>query len=396
LCLHITRSSHSRRRSGCLRGGCWGSLGRYGIGALAKPKTGEHLEPELITSLDQVTPAWLTGVLQRTGLLRGTRVAEVTYESSVTSFSIAAHLRISYTCDSNAPARLFLKFSKPKHPVSTPEYGWEVLFYRFVALRTPAPLLHCYDAAFSPERGRLHLLLEDVSDTHYSEPPSQLPPTRENCELIVRALADIHAAWWEQPPWDVVGKSLPDRAEVDQRIQEVRERTTLFTNFLGDRLSARRRNIYHQVLAALPDLYARLMLRRAYTVVHDDIHIGNVLYPRNPTTDTVRIIDWQTWHIDLAPKDLAHIMAIFWFPEQRRALERVLLRHYYDRLCEAGVADYSWDQLWNDYRLCVIRKLFHPGWQWATGHHPNIWWKHLERRLPPSQDLTSCERRKSE
>lgn len=361
-----------------------------------KPKMREHLEPELITSLDQVTPAWLTGVLQRTGLLSGAKVLEVSYDSGVTSFSVTARLRISYTCDSKAPARLFLKFSKPDHPVSTPERGWEVLFYRFVAPRAPVPLLHCYDAAFSPERGLLHLLLEDVSDTHYSEPPSQLPPTRKNCELIVQALAHIHATWWEQPPWHVIGGSFPDRAEVDRRIQEVSERIALFTNFLGDRLSARRRDTYREVLAALPDLYERLTLRRAYTVVHDDIHIGNVLYPRNPTIDTVRIIDWQTWHIDLAAKDLAHMMAIFWFPDQRRNLERLLLRHYHDQLCEDGVADYSWNDLWNDYRLCVIRKLFHPAWQWATGHHPNIWWNHLERVMAAYEDLQCRELLKSE
>lgn len=356
-----------------------------------RSKPNEPLESELITSLDQVTPAWVMGVLQRTGLLNGATVAAVNYESDVTSFSIIARLRISYTCDSTAPARLFLKFSKPSDPGSTPERGWEVLFYKLVAPRTPGTLVHCYDAAFSPERGRLHLLFEDLSETHYSESPSQLPPSRENCELIVRALADVHAAWWEQPPWEVIGGSFPDRAEVDRRIQDVQERLALFMNFLGDRLSAKRRNTYQQVLDALPDLYARLTLRRAYTVVHDDIHIGNALYPRDPTVDTVRLIDWQTWHIDLAPKDLAHMMALFRFPEQRKALERPLLERYYNRLCENGVTDYSWDQCWYDYRLCVIRKLFHPAWQWATGHHPNIWWNHLQRAMTAYEDLQCGE-----
>jgi hypothetical protein len=317
-------------------------------------------------------------------------VAEVSYESGVSTFSITANLRISYTGESKAPARLFLKFSKPSHPLSTPDSGTEVLFYRFVAPRTPAAL-HCYDAGFSPEQGKLHLLLEDLSVTHDSEPPSQLPPPKENCELIVKALADIHAAWWEQPPWDVIGASLPDQAAIDRRIQDVRDGIARFANFLGDRLTAKRREIYREVLDALPDLYTRLMSSLAYTVIHDDIHIGNVLYPRNPMVDTVRIIDWQTWHIDLAPKDLAHMMAIFWFPEQRRALERVLLKQYYDRLCENGVADYSWEQLWNDYRLCVLRKLFHPAWQWGTGHHPNIWWNHLERVMTAYEDLECRE-----
>jgi thiamine kinase-like enzyme len=348
------------------------------------------LDPELITSLDQVTRTWLTRVLRQSGVLKNGRVAEVSYESGETSFSVIAHLRISYTRNSSGPDRLFLKFSKPVHPVSTPEGGWETVFYKSVAPYTPN-VLRCYDAVFSAEQHKLHLLLEDVSDTHYSEPPSQLPPARRNCELIVQALADVHAAWWGRPPWDVIGWSLPDQVEVNRRIKDVGERVVRFTNFLGDRLSEERRGIYGEVLAALPDLYARLMLPTAYTVVHDDIHIGNILYPRNPDTDTVRIIDWQTWLIDLAPKDLAHMMAMFWFPEQRQALERPLLRQYHDRLCENGVIDYSWEQLWYDYRLCVIRKLFHPPWQWDTGHHPNIWWNHLERVMMAYDDLNCRE-----
>lgn len=344
------------------------------------------MDPELITSLDQITPAWLTRVLRQNGFTEAT-VAEVSYESSVTSFSITAHLRISYTRKSDAPDRLFLKFSKPIHPVSTPEGGWEVLFYRSIAPDTPALLPRCYDAVFSPEQHRLHLLLEDFSDTHYSEPPSQLPPTRRNCELIVRSLADIHAAWWERPPWKLIGFAKPDQTEVDRRIQDVRERVARFTDFLGDRLSEKQRAVYHEVLAALPKLYKRLITPTAYTVIHEDIHIGNVLYPREPTTETIRIIDWQTWFIDLAPRDLAHMMAIFWFPEQRRNLENLLLRQYHERLRENGITNYSWEQLWSDYKLSVIRKLFVPAWQWDTGHEPNIWWNHLQRVMLAYEDL---------
>jgi hypothetical protein len=346
--------------------------------------------PELITSLDQVNAAWLTRVLRRSRLLSTSSVAEVIYDSDVTSFSIIAHLRLSYTRQSEAPDRLFLKFSKPVRPVTTPEGGWEVAFYKSVAPHTPNAM-RCYDAVFSTEQRKLHLLLEDVSATHYSEPPSQLPPTRRNCELIVQALADIHATWWEHPPWDVIGWSLPDRVEVDRRIKDVSDRIGRFTSFLGDRLTEKRRSIYGEVLAALPDLYTRLTLPTAYTVVHDDIHIGNVLYPRNPAEDTARIIDWQTWLIDLAPKDLAHMMALFWFPEQRQALEIPLLQQYHERLCENGVTGYSWEHLWDDYRLCVIRKLFHPAWQWETGHTPNIWWNHLERVMLAYEDLECCE-----
>jgi Ser/Thr protein kinase RdoA (MazF antagonist) len=347
--------------------------------------------PELITRLEQITPEWLTRVLQRNQLLNGARVAEVTYESGVTCFCITAHLRISYTSETEAPQRLFLKFSKPIHPVTTAENGWEVRFYKFVAAHTPPLIPRCYDAVFSPELTRLHLLLEDFSGTHYGEPPSHLPPSKHHCEHIVRALADIHAAWWGRPPWDAIGFSQPDRAEVDRRITDVTKRVGLFTDFLGDRLSEKRRGIYQEVLAGLPDLYERLINPLSYTVIHEDTHIGNVLYPRDPATDTIRIIDWQTWNVDLAAKDLAHMMAMFWFPEQRKTLELPLLKQYHERLCQNGVNDYSWEQLWYDYRLSVIRKLFHPPWLWATGHEPNIWWNHLERVMSAYEDLECKE-----
>jgi hypothetical protein len=345
----------------------------------------------LITSLSEITPLWLTGVLRRAGALRRGSVVGIATEVGSTSFCTTTRLRVTYAPDAAGPERLFLKFSLPEHPVSTPEGGAEVLFYHHVAPRTPGPLARCFDAVFSAERGRLHVLLEDLSDTHFVEPPSQLPPTGDRCFGIVDAVAWLHAAWWERPPWAVLRLRPPDRPAIDARIADVRGRIERFMDFLGDRLSPERRAMYRAVLEGLPRLYGRLLEGRAYTVVHDDIHAGNVLYPRNLDVESVRLIDWQTWHIDLGPKDLAHMMAVFWFPERRRRLELPLLRRYHERLGASGVQGYSWDDCWADYRLCVLRKLFHPAWQWDTGHHPNIWWNHLERVWSAFDDLQCAE-----
>jgi hypothetical protein len=352
-----------------------------------------ELTPEspLITSFSDVTPQWLTDVLRHAGVLHGDSVVDIAMETGHTSFCTTARLRVTYSPEATGPPRLFLKFSLPRHPVSTPETGAEVLFYRHVAPRTPGPLARCFDAVFSAQRGRFHILLEDLSDTHSSEPPSQLPPTHDRCFGIVVAVAALHAAWWEQPPWEVLGLRPPDEPVINARIADVRGRIERFVDFLADRLSPQRCTMYRSVLDVLPRLYRRLLDGRAYTVVHDDLHAGNVLYPRNPGVESVRLIDWQTWHIDLGPKDLAHMMALFWFPERRRRLELPLLRLYHERLCAAGVTTYSWSDCWADYRLSVLRKLFHPAWQWETGHHPNIWWNHLERVWSAFDDLQCAE-----
>ena len=345
----------------------------------------------LITSLGDITPAWLTDVLRRAGALDNGAVTGIAAETGVTSFCTTARLRVTYSPEQAGPARLFLKFSLPEHPVTTRETGAEVLFYREVAPRTAGPLVRCFDAEYSRDSARLHVLLEDVSGTHYGEPPSQLPPTRDHCFAIVDAIAMVHASWWEQAPWAVLNLKAPDQGAIDARIADVRDRIARFIDFLGDRLPPERVTMYRAVLDALPRLYQRLVERRAYTVVHDDLHAGNVLYPRNPDVDSVRLIDWQTWHIDLGPKDLAHMMAVFWFPERRRRLEMPLLRRYHERLAANGIRGYTWTDCWADYRLCVLRKLFHPAWQWDTGHHPNIWWNHLERVWNAFDDLECAE-----
>jgi thiamine kinase-like enzyme len=170
--------------------------------------------------------------------------------------------------------------------------------------------------------------------------------------------------WWERPPFEIVGKRVPDGADIQERVRENTERSTAFQAMLGDRLSDERRHIYRDVLRAMPTLFQRLTSPHALTIVHSDVHIGNFLYPRDPHADKLRIIDWQTWNIGLVVKDLVYMMAYFWFPERRTRYEQPLLHYYHERLHVYGVTNYAWQTLWDDYRLCVIRMLFHPAWQW--------------------------------
>lgn len=340
----------------------------------------------VITALDQITPSWLTGVLLRAGESLG-RVVEIGLDAGETSFCLKAHLRPVYE-DPPGPPRLFVKFTKPQRPVSTPDDGREVLFYQHVAVPTHAlAIVRCYDAVFDSEHHRMHVVLEDVSESHYAEPPSHLPFRSDHAGAVVDTLSQIHAAWWERPPFEISNQPWPNPTEIEQRIARVQAQVGEFLGMLGDRLSAERHQLIRRALGSLPRLYRRLLDPTGYTVIHDDVHVGNVLYPRAPTPDTIRLIDWQTWHVDLAAKDLAHMMAVVWYPDTRSRLELPLLKRYHRGLVQAGVRSYSWDRLWFDYRLCVLRKLFLPPHLWATGHTPNIWWNHLQRILLAFDDL---------
>jgi hypothetical protein len=135
----------------------------------------------------------------------------------------------------------------------------------------------------------------------------------------------------------------------------------------------------------------RFLGRNHMTVVFEDVHAGNFLYPRDPSRHSLKMIDWEQWHVNIGPHDLAYMMGLFWFPERRARLELPLLHRYHERLVAGGVQGYSWDECWADYRLSIARTLFVPVWQWGRERPPDIWWNHLERISSAFEDLQCIE-----
>ena len=73
------------------------------------------------------------------------------------------------------------------------------------------------------------------------------------------------------------------------------------------------------------------------TIVHGDAHVWNCFLPRDGAGD-VRLFDWDGWRIGIASSDLAYMMALHWYPNRRRRLERPLLDRYHATLVAYGVA----------------------------------------------------------
>lgn len=130
--------------------------------------------------------------------------------------------------------------------------------------------------------------------------------------------------------------------------------------------------------------------RAPQTLLHGDPHWWNFLYPHEQTTDTTRMLDGGSWRIGVATNDLAYLLALQWYPERRRRLERPLLEHYRQRLITGGVTGYGWNALWSDYRLSVLWGLSKVARCWAEGWPTVIWWGHLERAMLAGEDL-ACE-----
>jgi hypothetical protein len=350
----------------------------------------------VITAPEQVTPEWLTRVLCESGFLKRGKVINIQNKLTKTLIlSVVSRLEVGYSSGvpAAAPSKLFLKISRPDLPktvISEPN-SKEVEFYRTIAREmNDPPFIHCYDAVYSPELGKSHLLLDDLSETHF-QPESPHPPSKIHCELAMDCMAQLHAYWWEHPRLGRGIGKLFDEGELNAFVGEVENNVISFIDFLGDGLSTERRKIYDRLLAAKYKIWGRLTSATGLTVTHGDAHWWNLLYPLDTDRHRVRLFDWQLWHVDVGARDLAFMVALGGYSERRAAMEQHLMRRYYANLIALGVKNYTWDDCWNDYRWSALRNLNVPVVQWSQGRSTRLWWSNLERAMLAYEDLGCSE-----
>jgi aminoglycoside phosphotransferase (APT) family kinase protein len=353
----------------------------------------------LLTSVDQVTTAWLTDCLRTSGSLSAGQVSAVSADTQTFNqgyLSLIAKLTVRYSADAagSRPEHLFLKLSKPDLHVELLERGrHEIEFYTEVSRAgADLPVPACYAAAYDPATHQSHLLLDDLSATH-TQQPLPIPPSNRHCELMVETLAQVHARWWNSPQ---LGTSLGQRrdpASAEQSLRRLQATLPAFMDHLGDALLPEQRQAYDRIMASsfLPRRAQRLLDQHQVTLIHGDAHAGNMLLPRDTQHGRVSLIDWHLWGIDLACIDLAFLMALHWSPPRRARLEQPLLRRYHDQLRASGVSHYTWDLLWRDYREAVIVMTLIPIGQFRRGSPAGVIWFGLQDSLAAFEDLNCAE-----
>lgn len=348
---------------------------------------------DIFTHMDQITPAWLTSCLQGHGLLSNGHVVSLSGREETTAIgSVICQIAVHYSDDAtpSAPRQLFLK-SGSSDEADNDDWRGEVEFYSHIAIEDATFAVPCYHATYASQPAQFHLLLADLSATH-ARAQWPLPATHQQLEQAIDCLAQLHISWWEHPR---LGRDVQPRfveTSLDQWLKTWEEQLTSYLGFVGDRLSPRRRALYEW---ALPRLLTRLLQRRKdgqhYTIAHQDAHPYNFLFPHGSPDQSTRLVDWATWDVELGARDLAYLIALHLFPEERKLVEQPLLQRYQAHLHASGIHSYSWKQLWDDYRLFVIWNLFVPVEQFCFHVPAYIWWGHVERSFLAFDDLRCSE-----
>lgn len=286
------------------------------------------------------------------------------------------------------PNRVLVKWAQER--LAVPEGGdAELIFYRDLAPELPSPpIVRCLATA-PPNSAQQWLMLEDLRASHTNPPWPERPDNRSLYDAVA-VLARVHACWWEAPTLGSTIGTPHTETALRAMIDGFRSQLPAFFNDLGDDLPIRDRLVLQTVFNSSLKPWLRLLDKRALTVIHGDAHTWNFLFPRSGQ-GMPYLIDWQVWHLDIGARDLAFMIALHWDRATREELELPLLHFYHQELTRSGVGNYSFDDLFLDYRRCVVRNLTFPIIFWSRGFPRETWRHRLDFALAAYRDLDAAE-----
>ncbi|MFT5696903.1 MAG: aminoglycoside/choline kinase family phosphotransferase [Myxococcota bacterium] len=305
----------------------------------------------LVDHPDGITPRWLSDMLKNNGIdaeVKGFRHSPVGTGQMADNYRL--HLDYSAKPE-GAPDSVVVKVSsaneKSRASGGAGAYITEVQFYlnlaEQVAIRTP----RCYHGDIAEDNHVFVLVLEDLAPAEQGDQIRGCSP--EEAKLALENLAGLHGSSWNDPNLDSytwLSRVTPDVAKLFASV------LVPATEGFIDRYQSTLDKVDVEVLrtfsssaegwlAARPDLFAP---------VHGDYRLDNLMFGTAAGGAPVAAVDWQTLSIGHPGRDVAYFLGNAMPSAQRREHEQELVRAYYDALVGQGVANYSFEECFDDYR----------------------------------------------
>ena len=190
---------------------------------------------------------------------------------------------------------------------------------------------------------RYILLLEDISD---AQPFDQLAgASREDYAAILRAVAKLHAHYWGSDDLSNHFWLLPMDIDINMRYQMMLRARANYEKLFAD-VTQQGMGTYLDELQEQGLSIARGLCTGPITLLHGDLRLDN-LFSRD---GEVVFIDWQLVRRGPPAYDVAYLLSCGLHDQESAD---PLLAIYHQALVDAGVADYSFEELLADYRLAL-------------------------------------------
>jgi len=322
---------------------------------------------DFLTSPENITADWLTNRLRQNGYLFIGEVQSLTIEK-LQKHHIAITVSYSNDVSSSFPCNFILKWYDKNYPYGVREGE----FYKRVAVQMPQPPVpSCYDVLIDYTTCQTQVLLADLSFTHTPATTINTHQSKAILNSIIDVYADFHAYWWDNSTLFQADFIQSDGIGVSHAATStlaISENRTLFSQKVAPqfmeqhhgKISNAWKEICYHAIEAWANLFsARVEQGRAFTLIHGDAHLNNILFPKNPYTHAPILIDWEGWICGIGVWDLARMLTYCIHPTKRSNLDKNLLKRYHARLLDLGVDNYSFQDCIEDFRLCIMANIPH-------------------------------------
>ena len=293
----------------------------------------------VIKTADGITAEWLGSVLGAQGL-------ELVGVEAIGTGQMSKSYRVSYRRPRGERGSVVVKLAATDQNsrdvgVNLGVYLREITFYRELRDRIDGAgtLAEWHLAEQDPEEGWFTLVLEDIEDGVQGDQIAGCGPAEARIAMV--ALARIHA-----PVFGDLALAATEWLNQPNPLNQALL-TALLPSFLEryqGRIAPEHVEVCERFVAAADAWDADQ--RPPLGLVHGDYRLDNILFHNEACT----VVDWQTLGWGPVMRDAAYFIGGALPVEERRAHEASLLRAYYDELLAHGVAGFSWEQCWEEYR----------------------------------------------
>ena len=308
-------------------------------------------------TIDDLTAEWFTGALREGGTIAADTSVRSTTSALIGTGQLGLVARSELAYDGGAgPASLVVKLPSQDQGsrqmgAAMGVYESEVRFYEEIAPRLVAaeiPRLHWADV--EPATGRFTLVLDDLSGS--SDPGDMVAGcSAQQAELAIAELVKLQAPVWDDPslrsrPW-------LDSSRTALMFGAVAPSLDLFIERFAERLEPEHLALVRR-LAPKAGSYTAQTWHAPFVVAHSDYRVDNMMFGKTAAAPPIAIIDWQGARLGPPLLDAAIFLGACLSSEQRREIERDLLRSYHADLLAAGISGFSFEDCWESYRACSL------------------------------------------
>lgn len=289
--------------------------------------------PELISSIDQISPQWLQSVFRESGRENGNVIPPITQVTvePIGHGNSGSTVRavIEYETQTAGPDSVVCKLHSNVPEVfqatkAAGVFSVESNALTMMANGFDAAIPEVYFVDVSPDGGEFNLVCEDLSTV--CELGDQITGCSiTQAESAVRELAKMHRQFWNEPVLNDLHWIIPRQELPENIIELVHDRLTELLN----------EEQYEIVKRGVPLVFDWLKRAPANkTLIHTDCRADNILFDNRPDSPGAYLIDFALVNIGDAADDLAYFLTSSLSPEDRLACEMDLLELHTEIVAE--------------------------------------------------------------